>query len=46
VIVVDDGSSDDPGAVVRAFADVRLIRQDNRGLAAARNAGLSELTAD
>jgi glycosyltransferase involved in cell wall biosynthesis len=46
VIVVDDGSSDDPGAVVRAFADVRLIRQDNRGLAAARNSGLSELTAD
>ncbi|WP_448614611.1 glycosyltransferase [Modestobacter sp. URMC 112] len=40
VIVVDDGSTDDPGAVVAGWPEVMLIRQDNRGLAAARNTGL------
>ncbi len=40
VIVVDDESTDDPGAVVTRFAGVRLIRQENQGLPAARNAGL------
>jgi glycosyltransferase involved in cell wall biosynthesis/SAM-dependent methyltransferase len=44
VIVVDDGSSDDPAAVVSRFPGARLIRQDNRGLAAARNAGLAALS--
>jgi GT2 family glycosyltransferase/SAM-dependent methyltransferase len=39
VIVVDDGSTDDPGAVVRRYPGVRLIRQSNHGLAAARNTG-------
>ncbi len=43
VVVVDDGSTDDPAAVVAGFAGVRLIRQDNRGLAAARNTGLAAL---
>jgi glycosyltransferase involved in cell wall biosynthesis len=43
VVVVDDGSSDDPAAVVSRFPGARLIRQDNRGLAAARNAGLAAL---
>ena len=36
VIVVDDGSHDDPAAVGRAFG-VDVVRQDNAGLAAARN---------
>ena len=40
VIVVDDGSSDDPREVVRSFPGTRLIRQENAGLAAARNRGL------
>jgi GT2 family glycosyltransferase len=40
VIVVDDGSTDHPERVTGQFAEVRLIRQDNRGLAAARNTGL------
>lgn len=40
VIVVDDGSSDHPEDVVAQFSRVRFIRQDNQGLAAARNAGL------
>jgi glycosyltransferase involved in cell wall biosynthesis len=40
IIVVDDGSSDDPAAVVAHFENVRLIRQDNRGPSSARNTGL------
>jgi len=42
VVVVDDGSKDDPGAVVSALADhrIRVIRQDNRGGGAARNCGI------
>jgi glycosyltransferase involved in cell wall biosynthesis len=41
VIVVDDGSTDDTAAVAAAYADVRCVRQDNRGPSGARNAGLS-----
>jgi glycosyltransferase involved in cell wall biosynthesis len=40
VIVVDDGSSDSTSSVALGYADVRLVRQPNRGLSAARNAGL------
>ncbi len=40
VVVVDDGSTDDPGSVVAGRPGVRFIRQANRGLAAARNTGL------
>src|SRR5262249_22609977 len=39
VIVVDDGSTDDPAQVVAGFPEVRMIRQSNQGLAAARNTG-------
>jgi SAM-dependent methyltransferase len=41
IIVVDDGSSDDPAAVVADFPGVDLVRQANGGLSAARNAGLA-----
>jgi glycosyltransferase involved in cell wall biosynthesis len=43
VVVVDDGSSDETGDVVGRIADprVRLITQSNRGLPAARNAGIA-----
>ncbi len=42
-IVVDDGSTDDTCAIVEAHTDarVRLIRQANQGVSAARNAGLA-----
>src|SRR5262249_22184832 len=41
IIVVDDGSTDDTPAVLARFAPrVRVHRQDNRGLSAARNAGV------
>lgn len=46
VIVVDDGSHDDPASVARAFPGVRFVRRANGGLAAARNTGLELVTAD
>src|SRR5215203_1055396 len=46
IIVVDDGSKDSTEEIASGYtkADtrVRVIRQENRGLAAARNRGLSE----
>jgi glycosyltransferase involved in cell wall biosynthesis len=40
IIVVDDGSTDDtPTQLANAAAPVRVIRQENRGVAAARNTG-------
>ncbi len=40
MIVVDDGSRDDPAAVTAAYPSVKLIRQENQGLSAARNTGM------
>lgn len=40
VIVVDDGSRDDTAGVAGRYSQVRCVRQENRGLAAARNRGL------
>jgi glycosyltransferase involved in cell wall biosynthesis len=44
-ILVDDGSTDDTTAVA-AELGVRCIRQENRGLAGARNRGLAESSGD
>ena len=46
IIVVDDGSKDHPEAVTRTFPGVRLIRQPNAGLAAARNTGWQAATSE
>lgn len=37
VIVVDDGSADDSGVIAQSFPEVRYVRQQNAGVAAARN---------
>lgn len=46
VIVVDDGSADETSAVASAYSSVKLIRQENSGLSAARNAGIGEAGGD
>lgn len=44
VVVVDDGSKDQTAARVEAYGDprVRLVRQENGGISAARNTGIRE----
>ena len=45
IIVVDDGSTDDPAAALAGFGDkVRLVRRPNGGLSAARNTGVRDAT--
>ncbi len=46
VIVVDDGSTDRTPQIAERFPEFRLIRQDNRGLSAARNIGAHAATGE
>jgi glycosyltransferase involved in cell wall biosynthesis len=47
IIVVDDGSTDSTAEEVGRFGDrVRMLRQSNSGVAAARNRGAHETTGD
>ena len=41
ILVIDDGSTDETAAVVERYGErVRYLRQENRGVAAARNLGI------
>jgi glycosyltransferase involved in cell wall biosynthesis len=49
LLIVDDGSTDDSTSIAESFAHddrVRVIRQPNAGVSAARNRGFAELGAD
>jgi len=51
IIVVDDGSTDDTGDIVTDYAarhpnKIRYIYQNNRGVAAARNVGITSASGD
>lgn len=41
IVVINDGSTDQTSAVAKSFAGVRLVEQENRGRAAARNRGVA-----
>lgn len=46
VTIINDGSTDNSEAIIQQYSDepgVRVIRQENRGLSGARNAGLKRI---
>ncbi len=46
IIVVDDGSTDGSAALLAAYADIIVLRQENRGVSAARNFGIRHCDCD
>ena len=50
ILVIDDGSTDGSGIICDKYAErderIRLIHQENKGLSAARNAGLDRMTGE
>src|SRR3954469_19019520 len=42
LVVVDDGSTDATGAIAQAHPGVRVVHQENAGVAEARNRGIAE----
>ena len=50
IVVVDDGSSDETGGIIREYSEkysnIRGIFQENRGVTAARLAGVAAATGD
>nr|NQU92803.1 glycosyltransferase family 2 protein [Bacteroidota bacterium] len=40
IIVIDDGSTDNTAIIVSAFSNITVIRQENLGVAVARNVGI------
>jgi glycosyltransferase involved in cell wall biosynthesis len=47
IIVIDDGSTDSSPDILRSYGErLRVTRQDNQGVAAARNAALQQATGD
>jgi glycosyltransferase involved in cell wall biosynthesis/peptidoglycan/xylan/chitin deacetylase (PgdA/CDA1 family)/SAM-dependent methyltransferase len=46
IVVIDDGSTDNTAEVAGRYPGVRCLRQENRGLAAARNTGLRKSNGD
>lgn len=46
VILVDDGSTDDTPEIAKCFPEVRTLRQENKGLSVARNAGIAAATGE
>lgn len=46
IIVVDDGSTDQTCEILAKYPNIRYIRQENKGVAAARNTGIRQALGD